>query len=288
MRYLALVNPLSNGGRAGRRWREFAHLLPDAKFIELKSVDEGRELARTATDCETVVACGGDGTINAIADGVMANPDTSLKFGVIYQGTSPDFCTFHGIPTEPSDACKLLQDGTVRNIPVLQANGRCFFCSCNLGMGATVASRANRLRPFIGDKFGTLLALLSALLASPGYDITVSGAPISHCGHLLVTRMPYIASGLKVSLPPLADDEFAAWSVKDMSLFRWLKLLPKLYKGEPCGEVQVCRSNCRISSSKTVDVEYDGDPHGSLPLEISFAPRRLKLVAPLQKEATHA
>ncbi len=288
MRYLVLVNPLSNGGRAGRRWREFADMLPDAKFIELKTIDDGRELARTATDCETIVACGGDGTVNAIADGVMANPDESLKFGVIYQGTSPDFCTFHGIPTEPSDACKLLQDGTIRNIPVLQANGHCFFCSCNLGMGATVANRANRLRPTFGDKLGTFLALLSALFASPCYDITVNGESLDRCGHLLVTRMPYIASGLKLQLPPLADDEFALWSVRDMSLCRWLAMLPKLYRGESCGDVRVCRGSLRVAAASSVDVEYDGDPHGSLPLEISFAPRRLKLVAPHQQEASHA
>ena len=288
MRYLVLVNSLSSGGRAGRRWREFADMLPNTEFIELKSVDEGRELARTATDCETIVACGGDGTINAIADGVMANPDTSLKFGVIYQGTSPDFCTFHGIPTDPSKACKLLQEGTVRSIPVLTANSHCFFCSCNLGMGATVANRANRLRPVLGDKIGTLLALLSTLFNSPSYDFTVNGEPLSRCGHLLVTRMPYIASGLKVSLPPLADDEFAVWSVKNMSFFRWLAMLPKLYRGEPCGDVRVCRSSLRVASASSVNVEYDGDPHGSLPLEISFAPRRLKLIAPLQQESSHA
>ena len=285
MRYLVLVNPLSHGGRAGRRWREFAQLLPDAEFIELKSVDEGRDLARTASNCETVVACGGDGTINAIADGVMSNPDASLKFGVIYQGTSPDFCRFHGIPTEPRAACELLQTGTVRPIPVLQANGHCFFCSCNLGIGAMVASRANRLRPVLGDTIGTLLALLSALLNSPSYDLTVNGETLSHCGHLLITRMPYIASGLKVSLPPLADDELAVWSVKSMTLFRWLALLPKLYRGESCGEFQIFRSDCRISSSEAVSVEYDGDPHGSLPLEISFAPRRLNLIVP--KDVAH-
>ena len=152
MRFLVLVNPSSHGGRAGRRWRALAAMLPDARFVLLNSIEEANSLAREASDCEAVVACGGDGTINAVADGVMANPDKSLKFGVLYMGTSPDFCRFHGIPTDMEGAVKLLHSPNVREISVLQANGRCFFCSCNLGMGADIASLANRIRPFWGDR----------------------------------------------------------------------------------------------------------------------------------------
>ncbi len=280
MRFLVLVNPSSHGGRAGRRWRELATMLPDARFVLLDSIEEANSLAREASDCEAVVACGGDGTINAVADGVMANPDKSLKFGVLYMGTSPDFCRFHGIPTEMEAAVKLLCSPNVHEIPVLQANGHCLFCSCNLGMGADVAALANRIRPFLGDRLGTFIALLKSILAAKRMNLTINGEQITDCSHLLFTRMSYIASGIRLSIPELKEDEFAVWFVRNLSFFEWLKLLPKIYRGRPCGELKVCKGPLVVKSEKPVNVEFDGDPHGDLPLIINMASGKLRLIAP--------
>ena len=288
MKYLVLINPSSHGGRAARVWRGIQPLLQDAEWYVLKSIEEARELARMATGYETSVACGGDGTINAVADGVMANADEKLSFGVIYAGTSPDFCRFHGIPTEPKAAIELLEHGVVREVPVLMANGRCFFCSCNVGMGADVAAAANRLRPWLGDKLGTFLALMRSLLRGQRWDFTVGDECISQCNHLLFTRMPYIASGLKLALPTLKDDEYAMWFVRNQSFWNWMKMLTKIYRGESCGELRISRETQVVACTQPVGVEYDGDPHGTLPVEISLAPRRLRLIATPIKEASHA
>ncbi len=288
MKYLVLINPSSHGGRAARVWRSIQPLLQDAEWSVLKSIEEARELARTATGYETIVACGGDGTINAVADGVITNADEKLNFGVIYAGTSPDFCNFHGIPTEPKAAIELLGHGTVREVPVLLANGRCFFCSCNLGMGAEVAAAANRLRPKLGDKLGTFFALMRSLLRGKRWDFAIDDECISQCNHLLFTRMPYIASGLKIFLPPLKDDEYAMWYVRNKSLWGWMKMLTKIYRGKPCGELRVCRGTQVVTCAQPVGLEYDGDPHGTLPVEISLAPRRLRLIAKPTSEASHA
>ncbi len=278
MRFLVLLNPSSHGGRAGKCWRDLAAKMPDAEFVPLTSIEEANALARTATGYETIVACGGDGTVNAIADGVLANPDSRLRFGVLYQGTSPDFCRFHRIPTDSDAAIRLLRESPVKEIPVLQANGHCFFCSCNLGIGAAVAALANRFHPRLGDTLGTFLALLRNLLRGKRWNLTVNGEVLDGCSHLLVTRIPYIASGLRIALPTLEEDAYALWFVRNLSILGWLRLLPKLYKGLPCGELRILKGTTTITASVPVDVEYDGDPHGTLPLEITFAPRKLPLI----------
>lgn len=278
MRYLVLVNPSSNGGNAGKRWQSLAAKMPEADFVPLKSIEEANTLARTASGYETIVACGGDGTINAVADGVMSNPDTALRFGVIYMGTSPDFCRFHNIPTDTDEAIRLLREAHCKKVPVLQANGHCFFCSCNLGMGADIASLANRIRPFLGDKLGTFLAVFRNLLKNRKWDLCINGEHIHDCNHFLITRIPYIASGLKISLPPLGNDAYAIWYVRNLSFFGWLRLIPKLYKGQPCGELRIIKGTSAITSETAVNVEFDGDPHGELPLQISFSPRKLRLI----------
>ena len=204
-RFLVLVNPLSHGGRSVRILPRLRTLLPEGDIVALKNIEDASRLAREAKGYEAVVACGGDGTINAVAGGVLENSDTSLKFGVIYAGTSPDFCSAHGIPTNAEQAIAVLRNGAVREIPVLTANGEPFFCSMNLGMGAAVAESANRLRPKFGDFLGTLWAVLREVVRGRRYDIKVNGEEICNVAHALVTRMSRIAGGLKVALPPLSE-----------------------------------------------------------------------------------
>lgn len=278
--FLVLVNPLSHGGRSGRILPRLRELLPEGEFVVLKNIEDASRLAREASGYEAVVACGGDGTINAVARGVLENRELSLKFGVLYTGTSPDFCRVHGIPTDAEHAIAVLRVGEVREIPVLTSNGDPFFCSMNLGMGAMVAALANRFRPMLGDALGTLWSVLREVLHGRRYDIKVNGEKICNVAHALVTRMPRIAGGLKVALPPLADDEYALWLVKDVSRFGCLRIVWNLYRGKACGEIRVLRGKTVISSASPLAVEYDGDPHGELPVSVAFAPRRLRLLAP--------
>ena len=282
-RFLVLANPSSHGGRSGRILSLLRELLSEGEFVVLKNIEEASRLAREATGYEAVVACGGDGTVNAVARGVLANRDNALKFGVLYTGTSPDFCREHGIPTDAEEAVAVLRAGVVREIPVLTANGDSFFCSMNLGMGAMVAATANRLRPLLGDALGTLWPVLREVLHGRRYDVQVNGEKICNVAHAFVTRMPRIAGGLKVALPPLADDEYALWFARDVSRFGCLRIVWNLYRGNPCGELRVLRGKTTFASVNHVALEYDGDPHGALPVAVGFAPRRLRLLVPRRK-----
>ena len=279
-RFLVLANPSSHGGRSGRILSLLRELLSEGEFVVLKNIEEASRLAREATGYEAVVACGGDGTVNAVARGVLANRDNALKFGVLYTGTSPDFCREHGIPIDAEEAVAVLRAGVVREIPVLTANGDSFFCSMNLGMGAMVAATANRLRPLLGDALGTLWSVLREVLHGRRYDVQVNGEKICNVAHAFVTRMPRIAGGLKVALPPLADDEYALWFARDVSRFGCLRIVWNLYRGNPCGELRVLRGKTTFASVNHVALEYDGDPHGALPVAVGFTPRRLRLLVP--------
>lgn len=279
-RFLVLVNPSSHGGRSERRARALAALLTEGEFVRLSSLEDARTRARTARGYEAVVACGGDGTIRAVAEGVLENADAALKFGVLYTGTSPDFCRTHAIPTTAAEALRLLRTGTTRPIPVLTANGRAFFCSLNLGIGAAVAAEANRLRPKLGDALGTFVAVIRAVRRARSYTVHVGETVLADRLHVLVTRMPFIAGGLKLALPPLADDAYVVWSVGRPRRFGWFGLFRRLYRGMSCGEFLICRGARRIVSETESAIEFDGDPQGELPVEIRLSERRLNLICP--------
>ena len=288
MKCLILINPGSKGGKGLKNFDKFRKEL-DKREVDRTEImlSDIREATERAASCDTslydtVVAAGGDGTIRAAGAGGLKNPDQQLKFGVLYTGTSPDFCRFHKIPLEPEKAVEALIQKQIKKIPLLTANGEPFFCSCNPGMGAEVAEKANRFRPFLGDFAGTLLAVLSTLIKNPRYNFTLNGRELEACSHLLISRMPYIAGGLQLLSPSLKDDEFFIWYLKKVSLFQWLKVLYSLYTCRPCGTFETFSVPLHIDTPGHADtpLEFDGDPHGTMPLEINFAPRFLNLIIP--------
>jgi len=266
-----------------KKWEEFRLHLPECETVVLRNIGEATERASAASGFDIVAACGGDGTVNAVAEGVLRNPDRSLKMGVLYAGTSPDFCRFHNIPTDPSGAAELLISGRCKPVRLFEIryDGKTshFACSCNLGMGADVAELANRIRPCLGDHLGTFCALVRNLLKSKRYCYVINDETLDECNHLLITRMPYIAGGLRLALPALAEDEYAVWHLQNMTFSGWLGLLPSLYRGTPAGTLRIVSGPIRITSPDTVKVEYDGDFHGHLPVEIRVAELTLQLIA---------
>lgn len=82
---------------------------------------------------ETVVAVGGDGTINEVAS-VMINQKTRL--GVIPFGSGNGFARHFGFPLDIKKSLELLKEGNSRKIDVGMVNDHPFFCTTGLGFDA--------------------------------------------------------------------------------------------------------------------------------------------------------
>ena len=78
-----------------------------------------------------VVAVGGDGTINAVAQAAHAE---GCPMGVVPQGTFNYFARTHGLPAEPGAAVLALLDGTPQPVQVGSVNGTVFLVNASLGL----------------------------------------------------------------------------------------------------------------------------------------------------------
>jgi diacylglycerol kinase (ATP) len=122
MRKVALLyNQRSGGGRANRRPEVEAalqHLQAagvDARLtVTVSSADAG-EQARLAiaAGCDTVLACGGDGTIHDVIQG-MASSQAAL--GVLPMGTANALAHDLGLPLHPARAARALQQAQPKRI----------------------------------------------------------------------------------------------------------------------------------------------------------------------------
>lgn len=78
-----------------------------------------------------VVAVGGDGTINTVA---QAAHSLGCALGVVPQGTFNYFARTHGIPADPAEAVRLLLGWTAVPVQVAAVNDRVFLVNASLGL----------------------------------------------------------------------------------------------------------------------------------------------------------
>ncbi|ARP95975.1 diacylglycerol/lipid kinase family protein [Bordetella genomosp. 13] len=109
------------------------------RTYELIAVDDGRKLAAVARRAvETarqrggvVVACGGDGTLNAVAQAVLGS---GVPFGIVPQGTFNYFGRAYGIPQDTEIATRGLLNAHVEPVQVGMLNNRIFLVNASLGL----------------------------------------------------------------------------------------------------------------------------------------------------------
>lgn len=91
-----------------------------------------RQAAATAVATRTaVVAVGGDGTLNAVAQAAHA---AGCALGVVPQGTFNYFARTHGIPVDPTEAVRLLLRAAPVPVQVAGVNERVFLVNASLGL----------------------------------------------------------------------------------------------------------------------------------------------------------
>ena len=113
---------LSSSGRAGE--------LLFAQPSELPRVASGAAARAIATHA-AVVAVGGDGTINTVAQAAHA---VGCAMGVLPQGTFNYFARTHGIPAEPAEALQVLLRSAPVPVQVGAINDRIFLVNASLGL----------------------------------------------------------------------------------------------------------------------------------------------------------
>lgn len=129
----------------------------------------GTEPAEAASDlgAPLVVAFGGDGHVNEVANGVAGS---ASSLGIIPGGTMNVFARAIGIPTQPLEAVRHLSAAAgrePRTVPLGRMDGRYFTFSAGCGFDAEAAARVERDIP-AKRRFGELFFYWSAFRVLAG------------------------------------------------------------------------------------------------------------------------
>jgi YegS/Rv2252/BmrU family lipid kinase len=95
------------------------------------------EIAKEAQQhFDTVIAVGGDGTVNEVARGLI-NSDTVM--GIIPCGSGNGLARHLLLPLNMKKSICMINQGKIRNLDYGTINGHPFFCTCGMGFDAFIA-----------------------------------------------------------------------------------------------------------------------------------------------------
>ena len=291
MRVLLIVNPKSGANAAKTvvpKLEEFflGHNVETEIYYTKHSGDATRR-ARYAVSSkkayDAIVACGGDGTVNEVVNGIA---DSHQALGIIPLGTENVLATEFDIPFAPLKAAKIILAGKTDRIDVGNANGRHFMLMAGVGYDAHVASR---LKP-----------MLKKLLGTTAYHITALKELFNYKNHELeiiidkkaMVKGSYVVAGntklygAELRLTPHADMKDGLLDVcifkgKDAVGFVHFIIRTFAKKHLTMKEVEYFKAKeVIVKSDKPVLGHVDCELIGNTPITITICPRMLTLIIP--------
>ena len=170
-RMLLIVNP--HASLVSERLRQLVLEALRARFdvdaVDTRAPGHATELCHDAAQVgyDVVVALGGDGTVNEVANGLLGSP---TPLCALPGGSANVFAKMLGIPGDLLDATEhllgLADDWRPRRVDLGVVNGRCFTFSSGLGLDASVVERVDanpRLKARLGPYFFAWVAVATFL-----------------------------------------------------------------------------------------------------------------------------
>lgn len=230
--------------------------------------DPGAAAARAAigAGADLVVACGGDGTVNAVAQALAG---TGVRLGIVPLGTGNLLAANLGIPTDSDAAIRVLTKGADRRIDLGRAGERVFAGIAGLGLDAAmVAGVSAALKKWLG--WPAYIVPIVRHLPDRGVTLTLDldGRRVRHHNvrTLLIGNIGRVHGGL--DLLPKADPADGVLDVVLLAprglLLGWISVLIHLARRTDHTLDTITRYQARRIAVRTrhaVDQELDGEPY---------------------------
>ncbi len=302
----AIVNPRAGSGAARRRWPHAAHLLAQRlgpiKTCFTEAPGHATALARELAEagCDLLIVAGGDGTLNEVVNGILPL-SSGPRIGVLPLASGGDFARTLGL-TGLAPAVDALAAGECRRIDAFRARfrdpggvpvARCFLNAASFGLGAVAARGVRGWCRAVPGSARYLAAAIPPLASGRSYRVTLrfdDALPMAFdITTAAVANGQYQGGGIRIAPEAAVDDGLADITVvQRVSLAEVVVNLPILYSGAIHSHPKVRHwraARVWAEAEDQVPVELDGEPVGTLPLEIEVLPKSLRFLFPLAGEA---
>ena len=309
---LVVVNPKSAAGSTELRWARIASdLAKHFGAFHVEFTERGghaTELAKTAAlnGQKFIIACGGDGTINEVANGILES-GADVELGILPSGTGGDFRRSLEISATVREAAKDLREGATKTIDVGKVSfinhqneetSRYFLNVSSFGLSASINERVkaqNALQWLPNDalrgkaKFAlsTLQEVLDINFTSVRVRIDEREERLLNTINFCVANARFFGGGMKIAPEAkLNDGFFDVVNIGDIKTAKILLNAYRLYSGshldlEEVKQTKAKRIKVRPANERQeVFLETDGELPGKLPAVYEIIPQALKVRIP--------
>jgi YegS/Rv2252/BmrU family lipid kinase len=286
-RAVFIVNPAARSARRFERLPEALAAMAgwEASIAPTEAATHATELAREAAarGIEMVVACGGDGTVNEVANG-LAGSETAL--GVVRGGTANVWAKEIRMPKRVDRAVAALASGETRTVDLGRAGERYFLCVAGAGFDAAIV---REVHAGVKSRFGAMAYVLHALRRAFSQraveaEMRANGDALSGQLYWLVLGNTRSYAGvLNITDRALVDD-----GVIDLCLLRcggphrllWLALMVVLHRHHERAHVVSRPVGAFEIATPGLPVQVDGEYLGETPMRFEVAPGALRVIVP--------
>lgn len=307
-----IVNPKSASGATRNNW---AVTVSDLRahfgafhVAFTKSQGDGIALAKRSVESgrKFIIACGGDGTINEVANGILQTGE-DIEFGVLPSGTGGDFRRTIGMPSNIRDAAKALRDGVSRWIDVGkvtfqdhndQPASRFFLNVSSFGLSASINERVKK-QSFLNwlpassvrGKANFAVSTLQEVLDSDFFTVRVKiddkDEKTLNTINFAVANSRFFGGGMKIAPDAKLNDGFLdIINIGDIKTLKILLNAYKLYGGSHVALKEVKSTVAKrvevsaFDENETIYIETDGELPGKLPALYEIVPNALRVRVP--------
>jgi YegS/Rv2252/BmrU family lipid kinase len=236
---------------------------------------------------ERVFASGGDGTVSAVADGLVGS---DVPLGIIPAGTANILAQELDIPQDIDKACRLLAETTTtRDIDALRVGNRIYMLSIGTGLDAMTIEQTGRKEK---RRFGRLAYLASVIKVLIGvqphrFIITVDGKKKHvQAADVLVTNIGTLVKPLRWGSHIKPDDGkidiciVRAKNLLDIMLVFWDMVWPGPPREDRNLRFLSASETIHITTHKPMAVQGDGEVLGKTPVEAKVVIGEVKILVP--------
>lgn len=273
--------------------------------------ETGRGLARRAAEdgAEMVIAAGGDGTIHAVANGLIG---TQSILGIIPTGTMNNLARSLNVPETIPAACTAIGSGETRAVDVGKINDHIFIEVAGIGLEASLFPAAEEIKSpgFLTTVRGAVRGLYTLLTFKPTCLRLSLGGGETRKGdsqerqdkhdrqnnqgkrhsrrqrtytalQITISNAPYYGAHLQVANDVLMDDGWLDVIIySNFSKLEYLRHAVSISQGRRPYQPKIRRlrvQKMRIEADAPLEIQADGEQIGRTPATLTVLPKALRV-----------
>jgi len=258
-------------------------------IIETTHPGHTKELANQTDliNYDAFIAIGGDGTLLELVNGMLTRYDNlKIPIGIIPGGSGNSYMHDLGL-TDPIDAANAILKGVKRLVDTIKidTNNETQYAMNMIGWGlvADVGKTAEKCR-WLGPNRYTILSILEVLRKKNHFaTISIDNKKLEdNFTFIIACNSIHVGRGMKMAPKAVLDDGLIDLIVvrANISRFRLLQTLPKLFKGTHINEPEVSyyqANQFSLYPKENVTLNIDGETMGTTPINVEIISKNIEI-----------